>query len=135
MWNDIRCTAGSVSSKSREGSSVYTSNTALLVQPPHDVEHTVVLRSTLALALNLQKPTQIVAKRKHAYEIGQTCSRTLARSTGAATKVCGMAEMKPATAYSVVLSAFVSRSGVAAKMIFWPRSYPWRVRAIGEPAA
>ena len=119
------CAAGAVASNGRAGAAVDALEAALLVQLGDGV-HRAAVELLAALALHLfaraegeRQPTcaddaldelEVEPERRRR----RTCSRTLTRSTGAATRVVGMAEKKPAAASSPYERTEDGRFGVMA---------------------
>ena len=109
----IRSTSGSITSKCRTRSTVDTPHASFFVEVLHYIEDTLVLggaRSSLSLYLPTLRRN--MAHRLHTH----TCSKTLARSTGAVTRVAGTADRKPALASSTVESLSFDLFGVRETM-------------------
>lgn len=78
------------------------------------IEDTLVLRTALTLSLHLYRNERKQETTPSITRAELTCSRTFALSTGAVTSVEGIAERKPAVAYSATERSLLVRFGVTA---------------------
>ena len=109
-----RRTARAISQNGCRRTTEDTAHSTFTVQVFHDIEHALVLGATLSLSLNLAG-YECITRRMLAMDL-LACKRTFARSTGAVTRVVGIADRKPAAASSGIDNSLLVRFGVKLRM-------------------